>query len=328
MSHKHITPSERNQIYVLLTQEKCSRGEIARRLGREHSSIDREIRRNSTEEGLYLPDTAQQKAEERRQNAKEKFQKVSEETVEEIRPGLQRYHSPEQIVGRRKREEKETVSHETIYQMIYQNYGGLGSCAKYLRTQRPKRRRRQASPSKRGRIPNRVGIENRPPIADLKVEIGHWESDTMIGGNPAGVLVTHVDKASKFLVANLAKNKTAKAINAVTIEEFSHLPTSHQKTLTFDNGKEFSGHEELAQKLGVSCYFANPYHSWERGLNEHTNGMLRPFFPKGTNFKIWSPDAVKKAVDLLNDRPRKSLDYRTPSEVFYSQGSETVAFQT
>ncbi|PPT05308.1 Mobile element protein [Geitlerinema sp. FC II] len=150
----------------------------------------------------------------------------------------------------------------------------------------------------------------------------------MIGGHHAGVLVTHVDKASKFLVASLAKNKTEKAINTVTIEEFSHLLSSHQKTLTFDNGKEFSGHEELAQKLGVSCYFANPYHSWKRGLNEHTNRMLRQFFLKETNFKILSPDAVKKAVDLLNDRPRKSLDYRTPSEVFYSQGSETVAFQT
>ncbi|WP_017661478.1 IS30 family transposase [Baaleninema simplex] len=328
MSHHHLTPSERVEIYKLFTQENCSRGEIACRLGRDKGTISRELRRNATEEGLYLPDTAQKKAEERRQNAKEKFQKVSEETVEEIRQGLQQYHSPEQIVGRRKREEKETVSHETIYQMIYHDYNGLASCSKYLRRERPKRRLRQASPSKRGRIPNRVGIENRPPIADLKVEIGHWESDTMIGGHHAGVLVTHVDKASKFLVANLAKNKTAKAINAVTIEEFSYLPSSHHKTLTFDNGKEFSGHEELAQKLGVSCYFANPYHSWERGLNEHTNGMLRQFFPKGTNFKILSPDAVKKAVDLLNDRPRKSLDYRTPSEVFYSQRSETVAFQT
>lgn len=327
MSHHHLTSSERLEIYRLFTEEKCSRPAIARRLGRDPSTIYRELNRNVTEEGLYLPDTAQKKAEERRQNAKEKFQKTSEETLEEIRQGLQQYHSPEQIVGRRKREGKETVSHETVYQMIYQNHGGLGSCSKYLRRSRLKRRLRQASPSKRGRIPNRVGIENRPPIADLKVEIGHWESDTMIGGHHAGVLVTHVDKASKFLVANLAKNKTAKAINTVTIEEFSRLPESHHKTLTFDNGKEFSGHEELAKKLGISCYFANPYHSWERGLNEHTNGMLRQFFPKGTNFKTLSPAAVKKAVDLLNNRPRKSLDYRTPFEVFYNQGSETFAFQ-
>ncbi len=129
MSHHHLTSSERVEIYKLFTQEKCSKAEIARRLGRDRSSISRELRRNVTEEGWYLPDTAQKKAKERRQNAKEKFQKVSEETLKEIRRGLQSYHSPKQIVGRRKREAKETVSHETIYPMIDQDYGGLRSCS-------------------------------------------------------------------------------------------------------------------------------------------------------------------------------------------------------
>ncbi len=132
--------------------------------------------------------------------------------------------------------------------------------------------------SKRGEIPGRVGIENRPAIADEKTEIGHWESDTVIGGNHIGVLVTHVDKASKFLVAGLAKDKTAREINRVTEELFQALPREKRKTFTCDNGKEFSSHQELSRKLDVDIYFANPYHSWERGLNEHTNGLLRQFF--------------------------------------------------
>jgi IS30 family transposase len=175
--------------------------------------------------------------------------------------------------------------------------------------------------------PGRVGIENRPAIADEKTEIGHWESDTVIGGNHIGVLVTHVDKASKFLVAGLAKDKTAREINRVTEELFQALPREKRKTFTCDNGKEFSSHQELSRKLDVDIYFANPYHSWERGLNEHTNGLLRQFFPKGTNLKIVKPEEVKRVVNLINNRPRKCLDYRTPFEVFYGIGSDSDAIQ-
>ena len=142
-------------------------------------------------------------------------------------------------------------------------------------------------------------------LLTVKTEIGHWESDTMIGGNHLGVLVTHVDKASKFLVAGLAKNKTASEINRVTEELFQEIPIEKRKTFTCDNGKEFCGHQELSRKLGADFYFATPYHSWERGLNEHTNGLLRQFFPKGTNFKIVKPEAVKRAVNLINNRPRQ-----------------------
>jgi IS30 family transposase len=136
-----------------------------------------------------------------------------------------------------------------------------------------------------------------------------------------------VDKASKFLVAGLGKDKTMKQLNTVTKELFKDINPEKIKTFTCDNGKEFSGHEELSQDLSAQFYFAHPYHSWERGLNEHTNGLLRQFFPKGTNFKIVKPAAVKKAVYLINNRPRKSLDYRTPMEVFYSISSDNDALQ-
>jgi transposase, IS30 family len=142
-----------------------------------------------------------------------------------------------------------------------------------------------------------------------------------------GAIVTHVDKASKFLLAGLAKNKTVQQVNQVTIGLFEQIGTTFGKTMTFDKGKEFSGHQKLAETLGISCFFANSYHSWERGLNEHTNGLLRQSFPKGTNFKIVKPEALKIAVDLINHRPRKSLDYRTPYEVFCPHPSVPVALQ-
>lgn len=149
----------------------------------------------------------------------------------------------------------------------------------------------------------------------------------MIGGNHSGVIVTHVDKASKYLIAGLGTNKTSAQVNRVTLALFATVPEAQRKTMTFDNGKEFSGHAELSQRLKLSCYFANPYHSWERGLNEHTNGLLRQFFPKQTNFRIVKAEELQKAVDLINNRPRKSLDYRTPFEIFYADTLDAVALQ-
>ena len=271
--------------------------------------------RDKSEGGLYLPDRAQQQMSEQRSQSKHKFSSQSEENIAEIKARLRQYHSPEQIAGRLKQERRSSVSHETIYQMIYADHQGLKGYQSYLRQGQKKRRKRGEINAKRGQIPGRVGIENRPLIADAKTEVGHWESDTMIGKEQSGVIVTHVNKASKFLVAGLGQNKTAEEINQVTLSLFSEVSVEKRHTMTFDNGKEFSRHTELSQKLGLSCYFANPYHSWERGLNEHTNGLLRQFFPKKTDFKGVEPEALTKAVTLINERPRKSLDYQTPYEV-------------
>ena len=317
MSHRHLNIEQRTRLYQLCQEENLSQRQMAVLLGCHQSTISRELRRNQSSLGCYLPDTAQAQSKTRRKNSKHPFENITESAVEEVKKGLKDYHSPEQIAGRLKKEGKESLSHETIYQMIYQNYRGCGEYREYLRQGRGKRKRRGGSKSKRGAIPGRVDISERPAIAALKTEIGHWESDTMIGGNHLGVLVTHVEKTSKFLVAGLARNKTAREINRVTEELFQKMTPETRKTFTCDNGKEFSGHQELSQKLGANFYFATPYHSWERGLNEHTNGLLRQFFPKGTNFKIVKPEEVERAVNLINNRPRKCLDYRTPNEVFY-----------
>jgi len=154
------------------------------------------------------------------------------------------------------------VSHETIYKMIYEGYKELDKYQKYLRQNRKKRRKRNSVKGQRGGIPGRVGIEERPKIVDEKKEIGHWERDTVIGSNHQGAIVTYVDKASKFLIGGLLK-KTREEVNRVTGEKFGNLEKEKRKTITYDNGKEFSGHQKISKELGVQCYFARPYHSWE-----------------------------------------------------------------
>jgi transposase, IS30 family len=326
MSYQQLSPNERQQIYALKYEDYLSVRAIGRLLKRAASTISRELCRNVCD-NRYLPDTAQQMKVARRKASKEPFLKVSFEILESIKSSLREYHSPEQMGGRLKLESQESVSHETIYQMIYADYQGLGDYRKYLRQSHRARRRRSGSKSKRGMIPNRVGIEFRPVEADKKERKGDWEGDTVIGANHQGGLVTYVDKASKFLIVGLIKSRKAEHVTAVSIQLFQNFAVGQVRTTTFDNGKEFSRHEVFGKAVGADCYFARPYHSWERGLNEHTNGLIRQFFPKCTNFRTVKPEQVTRVMDLINDRPRKSLGYRTPREVFYGQ-SGTVALQT
>lgn len=325
MSFTHLSTTERSELYKLRVIEQLSISEIGRRMNRDKSTISRELARNTDERQLgYLPDTAVVMMETRRKQAKVRFKSVSDETIREVKKRLEQHHSPEQLSGRMDREGLGKISYETIYLMIYANHQEMGIYQQYLR-QKQKQRRRKIRNQKRGGIANRIGIENRPKVADLKTEIGHWESDTVIGCNHTGIVVTHVDKASKYLLAGLAKNKTMEEVNRVTLKLFEPVKPDFCKTMTFDNGREFCGHEKLSERLQIQTFFANPYHSWERGLNEHTNGLIREFYPKNTNFKIVKELDFQKVVNLINHRPRKSLDYRTPHEVFFAS-SEPVAF--
>lgn len=322
MSYTQLNPNERFELYRLRTFERLSFHKIALIMRRSQSTLSREWQRNLCD-GHYRPDLAQCQSEVRRKAAQTAFRSTSLSCLPDIEQGLRNFHSPEQIAGRLKREGKASVSYETIYKMIYANCLGLRQYLSHLRQGRSHRRRRHSEQSKRGQIPGRVGIESRPASADAKSHIGHWESDTVIGSNHRGALVTHVDKASKFLLAGLLKDKSSQQVNRVTLGLFASVPADYRQTMTFDNGKEFTNHAELSANLGVSCFFARPYHSWERGLNEHTNGLLRQFFPKGTNFKIIKQEELKKAVDLINHRPRKSLGFLTPFEVFCRCQSKT-----
>jgi transposase, IS30 family len=318
VSYQQLSLDERQQIYVLIYEDCLSIRAIARLLQRAASTISRELYRN-TYHSRYLPDTAQQIKVARRQASKQPFVKVTSEMLESIKKALRKRHSPEQIAGRLKLEGQVYVSHETIYQMIYADYQGMEICRDYLRQSQRVRRRRSRSKSKRGIIPNRVGIEFRAAEVDKKERKGDWEGDTVIGANHQGGLVTYVDKASKFLMVGLIKNRKAEHVNTVSIQLFQDFAVRQVETVTFDNGKEFSRHEVFGKAVGAACYFARPYHSWERGLNEHTNGLIRQFFPKQTNFRIVKSEQVQRVMDLINDRPRKSLGYQTPREVFYGQ---------
>jgi IS30 family transposase len=227
--------------------------------------------------------------------------------------------SPQQAIERLSLEaqEKIKISHETVYLRIYADRRAKGTLIKHLRGQKPYRKRYASGAQRRGAIKNRVCIDERPDIVDQKIRIGDWEGDTVIGKNQQGVVITLVDRASRFTLATKRHSKHAKGVTT----SINRLLEPHREqchTLTFDNGKEFAGHEAIAAHLQADVYFAHPYHSWERGLNENTNGLLRQYFPKKTNLKNITEDELQIAIHKLNHRPRKCLGYRTPFEVFYN----------
>jgi IS30 family transposase len=328
MSYKHFTVSDREKLAIYLELGK-ERGWICEELKKDKSSLSREIKRNS-EGGKYSLLIAEEKARNRRSKANSGFRETDGKMMLEIKARLEQKESPKQLSGRMKKEGKESLSHETIYKMIYQNHEEMGEFTDCLRQRRRKRRKRGLKKQKRVLIPNRKGIEERPKIEG----IGHWEGDTVIGKNHKGAIGTFVDKKSKYFIACLLKGKKPDELNEGTKKAFSGIEPEKLKTFTFDNGLEFFRHTELMEALKAESYFANPYHSWERGLNEHTNGLLRQYFPKKTDFSKISEKDLALAVRQINNRPRESLDYQTPFEVFFKISGypcnlfNFVAFQT
>jgi IS30 family transposase len=182
---------------------------------------------------------------------------------------------------------------------------------------RLKRRFRRAERDKRGQIPDRVSIEKRPAIVEEKAGVGDWEGDTVEGAGKTAYIAIFVDKTTKYLLAKAMPDKPAQTLNRADWRAYKGVPAELINTLTVDNGKEFSGHKALGEKIGRGIYFARPYHSRERGLNEHTNGLLRQYLPKGMTFDTLTQRQLDKIVNKINNRPRKSLGYRTPAEVFF-----------
>ena len=212
-------------------------------------------------------------------------------------------------------ETRETlISPETIYRHIWADKQAGGGLYNHLRRQGKKYDKRRNGKSTRGQIKNRVSIDDRPEIVDDKVRVGDWEIDTMIGKGHSGALVTVVERSTNFTVAAQVNSKCAADVTKATIVLLTpFMPLVH--TITADNGKEFSYHDQIANALDVEVYFAHPYSSWERGLNENTNGLLRQYFPKGTDLKKVSQEEVDKAVVRLNTRPRKGLEFKTPKQL-------------
>ena len=317
--YRQLTEEDRIEIYAMKQAGKEQKM-MAAELCVHPSTISRELGRNTGLRG-YRPKQAQQKALQRRFNSC-KAVKMTPETIGYIERKLAEEHSPEQIAERMKLEpgwHGPSVSHERIYQHIWQDKAIGGTLYKHLRIGGTKqRRKRRNSRDMRGTIKNRVGIEDRPPIVERKIRIGDWEGDTVVGKNHQGALVTLVDRKSKLTLIGKVDRYTAEAVEQAIVSLMELLPRRNY-TLTVDNGKEFSNHESIAQTLEINVFFADPYSAWQRGLNENTNGLIRQYVPKGGDIRTLTDEQIEHIMDRLNNRPRKSLGYLTPNEVFYER---------
>ena len=309
--YTQLTREERYQIYALKTAGH-DQVEIARVLGRHKSTISRELTRNRGLRG-YKPKQANNIALTRRQA--KLVPRILQESWGRVELLLHEHWSPEQISNWLRQEESIHVSPEWIYQYILRNKQAGGDLHRYLRCQR-QRKKRYGSPNRRGRIIGRVSIDERPEIVNQRSRIGDWEADTVIGKRGGHVLVTLVERKTRLSVISKASSRTAQEVTAVILKHLAPLGSLVQ-TLTYDNGREFAFHQEIDKELGTNGYFAHPYHSWERGLNENTNGLIRQFFPKGKDLSTVTTEEVQKVMDKLNNRPRKCLGFKTPNQVLF-----------
>jgi transposase, IS30 family len=304
--YRHLTRDERMKIKALL-QEGFSISHIARRLGRSRSTVAREIKRNSGQRG-YRPKQAQEKADERKQRAVRT--KMTQEVAAHIDEKIREDFSPEQISNTMGDKFGFSVSHEWIYQHILADKQAGGDLYTHLRINgKRKRRKRYGKNDYRGKIPGRVPIEDRPQSVDERRFYGDWEADLVVGSHHRGFLVTLVERKTKLTRIGWVERKNA---SAVTDEIIRLLKGYRTRTITYDNGREFWEHQKVNAALGCQSFFAAPYHSWERGLNENTNGLIRQYFPKGTDLRQVTPEEIAFVEARLNNRPRKTLDFATP----------------
>jgi len=310
-NYQQLTYEQRCQISVL-KKRRCSQREIAESVGVNQSTVSRELKRNTGARG-YRHKQAQEWVQNRRQSAC-RATKMTLEMIATIESKLRIEWSPEQISGWLLNEREELISHESIYLHVWSDKQSGGDLYRHLRRQGRKYDKRRHGKSTRGQIKRRVSIDDRPKVVDDKARIGDWEIDTMIGKGHSGALVTIVERVTNFTVSKQVASKSAAAVTQATIELLEPLKDVVY-TITADNGKEFSFHEEISETLEADVYFAHPYSSWERGLNENTNGLIRQYFPKNTDFKKVSQAEVRHAVERLNARPRKYLDFKTPNDL-------------
>lgn len=323
-----LTHEQRYTIAVL-HKENYSQSAIAKRIDKDKSVVNRELKRNCNQKnGTYSAVLAQKKCS-KRHSEKPKKICFTPEIRAYVEAKIREDHSPEQISGRAKAEGIPCVSHERIYQHIWADKSNKGELYSHLRNQGKHYRKRGAAKDKRGKITGRVGIECRPAVVEDKQRVGDCELDLIIGKDHKGALATINDRATGLLKMSKLNSKEATEIEKVVVESLQDWKPFLQ-TITSDNGKEFSKHHSIATALGIDYYFANPYCSWERGANENLNGLVRQYFPKGSDFNLITKERVKEVEDILNNRPRKRFGYLTPNEVYLQklEQMEKVAFIT
>jgi len=310
-TYSQLTYNQRYHIYTFLKAGFCQ-SEIAEAIGVHKSTISRELKRNRGGRG-YRPKQAQRLAAGRQNKAISRIKPEDWKLVESL-IGLD--WSPEQISSCCKDNQIMHISHEWIYQYVYKDKREGGSLWKHLRCHK-KRKKRYGSYDKRGQIPNRTMIDKRPQAAEDRSRLGDWEADTIIGNRKQGAIVTLVDRQSRYLLMGLVAQRTKKAIQEAIISLLAGFPVH---TITCDNGKEFAGHETIAKELKAVVYFAHPYASWERGTNENTNGLIRQYFPKNTNFRDLTQEDIEFVQHRLNTRPRKCLSFISPMVFLNNHG--------
>jgi len=314
MKYQHLTAAQRGVIEGLL-HTHCTLKEIARILGVSSSTVSREIKKRKTPEG-YLADMAQLDYKERREKCRQRKKMDYSPRQKYVCTKLQLGWSPEQISGRLRLENKDNlyVCPESIYQWLYENgWAKEEGLYQYLRLGRKKRKKQTGRSVHRCKIPNRVSIHDRPEIVDQRIEFGHWEGDSVI--YPEKYAINTLNELCSGLVRfTKLRRKTAELTARAMVKQLKRIGA---RTLTLDNGSEFTNHEIVAMTAGVSVFFADPYASWQRGSNENSNMLLRGYLPKRCDISNLDQEELDDIAEELNNRPRKRLGFRTPNEVYY-----------
>ena len=316
--YRHLSLTERDRITELMSDGMSIR-EISKELGRSPSTLSRELKRNATSAyKLYLSHRAHDRAVKRKQEAGVRPRLKDERIVSYVRTRLAWDWSPELIAGRIRQEiRRVAISHEAIYQYIYhpKTEGREELIGCLVRGHRKRKRKGIGRKERKTKIPNRIPIEERPLSADNRSRFGHWEGDSLVSRESLAALNSLVERKSRLLLLTRLERKTAEQTSDAVIERLQGLPNGARRSLTLDNGTENSRHEDITKAIGTRCYFARPYASWQRGSNEQVNGLVRRYFPKGTDFGKVTDEQVAMVESLINNRPRKCLGYKTPLEV-------------
>jgi len=318
MTYQQLTSHDR-YIMDALRKQGLSIQMIADHMGRHRSTIYREFARNSCHhiDGAYRPSKAQRRTRARRSRSR-RNRHYSESDFILIRRFLCKKWSPEQIVGviRRFKLMKRRISHETIYQYIWRDKAQGGSLWSHLRQSLKQRRKRYKAYDSRGRLAGKRHISERPASVETRKVKGHWEIDTVMGKGSTDCIVTLVERKTGFVQIGKLPDRTTASLNQKTLMLIRRHSTA-VKTITADNGTEFHQYKKIEEKSGTQFYFANPYHSWERGSNENCNGLIRQYLPKGTSMASLTQQQCDAIANNLNERPRKRHNYKTPEELFY-----------
>lgn len=326
MHYKHLTIQERETIQLMLWEKKSIR-DIARAINRPPSTVSREIKKNMDSIGRcrYNPRGAHERALGKRKSRGRKSRLKNERVRNYVITHLKKKWSPEQIAGRIQSDINEKISHEAVYQYIYyqihrDGYGLLKPKCEdlrvYLRRKKKRRTHKGVRRCQRCFKPKGTIIDERPAIVEERKRIGDWESDTVESKDYKPGINTLVERQTGLVFISKLFNKTSKATTTAIVNRLNFLPPKAKQTITFDNGTENNNWQELERKTNIKTFFCHPYHSWERGTNENTNGLIRDYFPKKTDFTKIPDEEIKRVEHELNTRPRKRLNYKTPLEVF------------